>query len=225
MRMMALALAATFLATAPAHAAWKEYVYNDTQVAKEFPVEPKIEKGVYKTPLAVSAPSTIYTAVEDGVTYKMTVVDFPKREADAGNLLNEAAHDLVDGRSVKFTLDDFSLYDKGTNSVWGIILTADKPDGEHAKGEVFFNKGRLYILKATVPPKGADRDDPGVARFISTVRFHMAGYGFDYKTGHDFPVGDDNPANRDTRVLKDYKLPDGYVPPPGAPSLGSKTAD
>ena len=224
MRIIALGIAAAIAVSAPAHAAWKEYEFKDTQIAKEFPIPPKIEKGVYKTPLAKEAPSVIYSAVQDGVAYSMTVVDFTKRPGDGGNLMTEAAHSLVDGLNVKYSLDDFSLYDKGTNSVWGTILTADKPDGEHAKGAVFFNKGRLYILKAVVPPKGADRDDPGVARFITTIRFYMAGYGFDYATGHDFPIGDKDPANRDTREIKGYKLPDGYMPPPGAPPITSKPA-
>ena len=222
MRLVALGLAAALLASGPAHAAWKEYVYKDLNVAKDFPLEPKRETSTYKTPLAVEAPAIVFSAVEDGVTYKMTVVDFQKRPGDGGNLLAEAAHDLIDGKDVKYSLDDFPLYDKGTAAVWGTLLTIDKPDGEHAKGVVFFNKGRLYIIKATVPPKGADRDDPGVARFMDTVRFHMAGYGFDYATGHDFPIGDDRPGNRDTRVIKDYKLPEGYTPPPGAPPLALK---
>jgi hypothetical protein len=225
LRLNAIILAVTlFAAAAPAHAAWKEYVYNDQQIAKEFPSKPAVTKGVYKTPLAVSAPSTTYSTSDEGVTLSMTVVDFRKRPGDGANLMNEAAWMATQGKGVTFTVDDFTLYDKGTNSVYGTIVTSNHPDGERDKAGIFFNKGRLYIIQAKVAADAADKDSPDVARFVGTVRFHMAGYGFDYTNGHDYPLGDNRPENRDLRVIPNYKLPDGYTPPPGAPPLNTTPA-
>jgi hypothetical protein len=221
MRLIALGILAALAATTPAHAAWKEYVFKDVEVAKDFPSEPKKEKGVYKTPLAKEAPSVTYSVTQEGITYQMTIVDFTKRAGDGANLLNEAAQARIGEKGVKFSLDDFPLYDKGTASVYGTLVTIDKPNGDRAKAALFFNKGRLYVVEAIVP-SSADKGDPGVTRFMDTVRFHMAGYGFDYASGHDFPIGDDTPGNRDVKVIPGYKLPEGYVPPPGTPPLTSK---
>lgn len=208
-------------ASAPAYAGWTEYVYDDIQIAKEFPIPPTKTTGVYKTPLAVSAPSVVYTAVQEGITYKMTVVDFSTRVESGANLLNEAGFQMIQGKGLTYTIEDFSLYDKGTNSVYGTILTTEKPNGARNKAGIFFNKGRLYIIEASAAPDAPDRFDPGIGRFVGTVRFHMAGYGFDYTNGHDYPIGDSRPENRDLKVIPGYQLPPGYKPPPGAPPLNT----
>lgn len=217
MRLAILGFALAALAFSPAQAAWKEYEFKDLEVAKEFPSEPKIEKGVYKTPLADEAPQTVFSAVDGGISYSFTVVDFKTRPDAGANLVGEAASNLIKGKDFTYSVDDFPLYDKGTASVYGTILTIKKPSGEKTTASLFFNKGRLYIVKAVVAPNAPNKFSPGVARFLETIRFHMAGYGFDYATGHDFPIGDDRPGNRDNRVIP------GYVPPPAPlPAISKK---
>lgn len=151
MRLIALIVAAV-LASAPAHAAWNEYVYADLEVAKDFPAPPKMEKITYKAPLAKEAAATVLSVVQSGITYKMTVVDFTKRAAEGANLLGEAANAAIQGDGTKVLLDDFPLYDKGANSVYGTMMTIDKTNGQHSKEAFFFNKGRLYVIQAVVPP-------------------------------------------------------------------------
>jgi hypothetical protein len=210
MRLIAIAFAASLVAAAPAHAAWKEYTYKELGVAKDFPDEPKLETGVYKTPLAKTAPSVIYSVVKYGITFKMTVVDFSKRAADGANLMAEAAAHEVQGRQVTYTLDDLPLYDKGANSVYGMMLRIQKPDGGRENVVNFFNKGRLYIIEAIVAPDSPNKFSPDIPRFMDTVVFHLQGYGFNFETGHDFPIGDDDPDDRDNRVIPGYKPPPGY---------------
>ncbi len=198
------------LATAPAHAAWKEYTYKDLGIIKDFPVEPKMEKGIYKTPLAKEAPKVVYSVVIDGVTYQMTAVDFATRIADGGNLMGEAAALATAGRDTTFTVDDFPLYDKGTNSVYGLNLRIEKANGDHVSSMIFFNKGHLFLIEALVPKGAAGTGSANIGRFMETEIFHLAGYGFDFNTGHDYPIGDDDPNNRDTHVNPNYKPPAGY---------------
>lgn len=213
MRLMALVISATLSVVAPAHAAWNEYVYPELGVAKDFPAPPQMEKGTYKAPFAKDAPDVILSVVQGGITYKMTVVDFSSRSGEGANLLGEAESKQTGGAGKTVTLVDFPLYDKGANSVYGTMLSVDKKDGEHAMSLFFFNKGRLYIVEAVVPPGNPNRFSPDLARFMPSIRFHLEGYGFDVATGHDYPLGDDSPEDRDTRPIPGYRPRAGFDPP------------
>jgi hypothetical protein len=211
MRLIAVVAAATILGSLPAQAAWKEYVYPDLGVAKYFPVEPKMEKGTYgqgiRLPLSKIVPDTTLTAMDDGVTYKMTIVDFKGRETDGSNILAECLSWLGSKGTIAST--SFPRLDLGKNSVYGLIFVVDQKDGNQATEGAFFNKGKLYIIQAIVGEKSPGKGDPGISRFMETTRFHMEGYG--YANGHDFPLGDDDPGDRDTGQRP--------TPEPGAPPV------
>lgn len=210
LRLIAIAVAASFAATAPAHAAWKTFTYKDLGVAKEFPADPKVEKGLYTTPLVKNAPKTTFTLERDGNILRLIVVDLKGREADGANILGEASAADVAGRGVTFSLEDMPLYDKGYNSVYGVVLHVQKPDGSRTITNNFFNKGRLYKVEVLIPATSENKASPDFGRFINTIQFHLQGYGFDFKTGHDFPIGDDDPNDRDMHFNPNYKPPPGY---------------
>jgi hypothetical protein len=95
--------------------------YADLGIAKFFPVEPKMSKGTYgediRLPLSKVVPDTILTAMDGGVTYKVTVVDFKGREADGANILAESFSRLASRGTV--VSQGFPRLDLGTNSVYG----------------------------------------------------------------------------------------------------------
>ena len=74
-RLSAVAAAALLLGVIPAHAAWKEYVYEDLGIAKYFPVEPKMGKGTWgegiRLPLSKIVPDTTLTAQDAGVQVRI----------------------------------------------------------------------------------------------------------------------------------------------------------
>jgi len=198
--MRRLVLAAALAAWSfPAHAAWKEFTYTDLGIAKFFPAEPKVSKGTYgediRLPLSKVVPTTIVAAEDGGVTYKMTIADFKGRETEGANIMGEAFSRLA-GRGTVVS-QGFPRLDLGANSVYGLVLIVDEKGGDHATSEVFFNKGKLYIIQAIAPQNSQARFDSGIGRFMETVRFHLQGYGFDEKLGHDFPIGDNDPNDRD----------------------------
>lgn len=199
MRLSALVAAATLVAWSPAHAAWKEFVYPDLGIAKYFPAEPKMEKGTYgegiRLPLSKVVPDTIYSVEDEGVTYKVTVVDFKGRDADGASILSEAISWL--GGKGTVVSWGFPRLDLGKESVYGLVIIVDEKAGNHATSAVFFNKAKLYLVQAIVPQNSPNRGNPGIGRFIETVRFHLQGYGYDAKIGHDYPIGDDDPGDRD----------------------------
>ena len=217
--------AAVLLLSAPAHAEWKQYTFTDLGFKKDFPAEPARSTGTYKAPLAKEVPSTILSLTQDDITYEVTVVDFSNRSVEGANLaLEVASRDTGgdrDNGATSFAVNDFPLWDHGKNSVYGVSITIDKPKGIHVLEDVVFNKGRLYIIRASVPNSSPSRSSFALARFMDTVQFYMNGYGFNYATGHDYPLGDDDPADRDNRPAgANYHPPEGLVSGPlvnGAP--------
>ena len=213
MRVLVFGLAMVVIGSVPAEAAWKQYKYTDLGIYKDFPVEPVKTTTTYKAPLAKEAPATVLTAVDEGITYKLTVVDFAKRGAEGANLAFEAAELESGGLRGTFTVSDFPLWDHGANTVGGIELQIDKKNGIHSVEDIVFHKGKLYLIEASVPNDSPSRHSLGLARFMDTSQFYLKGYGFNYATGHDYPLGDDDPLDRDNRPAAP-----GYTPPPGAVS-------
>jgi hypothetical protein len=202
MRWLVLGLAgvAAVVVSAPAQAAWKQYKFDDLGIYKDFPVEPKRSTETYKAPLAKEAQAVVETALDEGITYKLEVVDFSKRMAEGSNLAFEAAERTAGGLRGTFTVTDFPIWDHGANSVCGMEMIVEK-DGIHTVEDVLFNKGKLYIISASVPNSAPGRHSLGLARFMDTSQFYLKGYAFNFKTGHDYPIGDDDPLDRDDSGL------------------------
>src|SRR5580704_12573186 len=199
MRFIGFVAAAIIAGVLPAQAAWKEYVYTDLGVAKYFPVEPKMGKGTYglgiRLPLSKLVPDVTLTALDEGVTYKLTIVDFKGRDADGSNIMGEAVYWL--GNKGTVVSQGFPRLDLGNESVYGFVIDVDEKGGNHATSEVFFNKGKLYIVQAYAPKNSPGLLSQNIGRFIETVRFHLEGYGWDEKLGKGYPIGDDDPYDRD----------------------------
>ena len=87
MRILAIIMFALFLGAGPA-SAWEEYKDLDQGVAIQFPTKPQVMKSTYDSILAKGLPSTIYSAEDDHVIYKLTVVDLRSRPDAGANFLN-----------------------------------------------------------------------------------------------------------------------------------------
>ena len=217
MRFALLGMATAIAVASPAQAEWKQYRDDSLGIYSYFPSEPVKTTGTYKAQLAKAAPSIILTAIDGDVTFKVEVVDFEKRAAEGANLMMEALNRDAGARGNTFTVTDFPLWDKGANAVYGTAVIIDKNDTDktHIVEQVVFNKGKLYLISASVPGASPNRNSPGLARFIDSSQFYLKGYGIDFDTGHDYPLGDDDPLNRDNRpAAPDYVRPPGLVSGP-----------
>lgn len=229
MRFIALGFAVIVLASAPAHAEWKQYQYKDLGIDAYFPVAPTRTRTIYKSvirkPLAKPAPATVLTAEDEGITYKIIVVDYKAQAALGSDIAAEAFSDAIGftdgagGRLDDFTVTTISRWDLGKNSVYGPALTIERKDQDktHELEDIVFHKGKLYLISASVPGNSPSRNSLGLGRFMDTIQFYMPGYGFNYATGHDYPLGDNDPADRD-----DKPAAAGYHPPPGLVSGPNK---
>ena len=73
---------------------WEEYIYLDRGVAIQFPAKPEASMVPYASALVKGLLSTIYTAQDDNVVFKLTIVDVAGHIDAAANLLNEANYSL-----------------------------------------------------------------------------------------------------------------------------------
>ena len=115
-------------------------------------------KSIYNSTLAKGLASTTYSAEDDNVVYKLTVIDLTNRpDAGAGaNFLNEAAYGLMREGDVLFT--DFPRVYQDVKAIYGVTLVVDRMDGSRARSSLYYHKGRLYITGAIVlPARGDDK--------------------------------------------------------------------
>ncbi len=169
MRIPPVLMLTLFMTAGPAWA-WEEHVFLDQGVAIQFPVKPQTQTSSYNSIFAKGLPSMVYSAEDDHVVYKLTVVDLTKRPPETGpNFLNEVGYQLMRKGTVLFT--DFPRVYQGAKSVYGITLVVDRKDGSRVRDSFYYHKGRLYIAEAAVLPARGDKDMTTPSRYDQTIRF------------------------------------------------------
>jgi hypothetical protein len=98
----------------------------------------------------------IYSAEDDHVVYKLTVVDLTSRPDAGANLLNEAANALVSEGGDLVSTDFPRVYFDET-TLYGLTLVVDRRDGSRVRTSLYYTKGRLYMADAIVLPARGDR--------------------------------------------------------------------
>jgi hypothetical protein len=170
MRAFALVVFAFLLGISPA-SAWQEYIYLDQNVAIQFPDKPpQVMKSTYESTYGKALPATVYSAEDDHVIYRLTVIDLPANRPDNGtNFVNEAAYNLMREGDHIFT--DFTRVYQAERSIFGVTLVVDRTDGSRARTSIYYHKGRLYLADAIVTPARGDKDMTTPSRFDQTIRF------------------------------------------------------
>jgi hypothetical protein len=168
MRILAIIMFALVLGAGPV-SAWEEYKDLDQGVAIQFPTEPQAMKSTYDSILAKGLPSTIYSAEDDHVIYKLTIVDLRSRPDAGANFLNDAGNELL--REGDLLSTDFPRVYQGERAIHGVTLVIDRMDGRRERTSLYYNKGMLYIAQATVLPARGDKDMTTPSRYDQTIRF------------------------------------------------------
>jgi len=150
-------------------AAWEEYVYLDRGVAIQFPAKPEASSAPYQSALVKGLTSTTYTAQDDNVIYKLTIVDLAGHTEAATNLLNEANYSLMREGNVVF--NDIPRVYQDERSIFGTTMVVDRSDGSRIRSSLFFSRGRLYRADAIVLAALGDKDMTVPSRFDQTIRF------------------------------------------------------
>jgi hypothetical protein len=186
MKKLVLTVAAAVLMTAPAHAAWKNYIYKDFSFAVDFPAEPKMTKGTYQAVVAGKVPTTVIGAEEDDTTYRVVISDFRNRLEDTPGILIEAA--FIASTEGKVVADTVSRTDNGQKfAKYGRRVAVLTKDGGKKITELYFVGGRMLSFETIISPKG-DIGNPEVGRFTDSIRFNL---------DRDWNVPPPLPANRE----------------------------
>ena len=170
MRLLALVILTLALGAGPASAAaWVEHVYLDRGVAIQFPAPPQMTTGVHESVMVKGLRTTTYSARDDNVDYKLTIIELGNRADAATSLLNEVAYFLMREGEILFT--DFGRVYQDAQSVYGLTLVVDRMDGSRIRTSIYYSKGRLYRADAIVLPARGDKDMTTPSRFDQTIRF------------------------------------------------------
>jgi hypothetical protein len=175
-------LAAVFLAASAAaqedhehEADWREYVYLQHGIAKEFPGQPITNIDEYRTEVIGEAVRAVLIFRELGdVTVQMTVVKFDKREhlAKAANMMAECIF-LAESDGMPLANLPLRAEDGSAAGVRGRVVSVDLNYNLGVRQTAcFFTKDRLYKIEGTmVHPVQEDSDM--IARFVTTQRFDV----------------------------------------------------
>ena len=164
---LALVTGASLIAsTAPASAVWRGYISHPLGFAFAAPGDLKAEKGKYQAAVAGNRDTMVWSSVDDGIEYKVTVVDTTAQANQAATLLGEAQYIFQDQK--KLLMDAFGRVD----GKFGRKLTIDLPNnGGRTTAAFWFVNGRIVSLQAHVPASG-DIDTPEMARFVDSITFY-----------------------------------------------------
>jgi hypothetical protein len=201
MRLTVWIIVAALVASFPASAAWKEYPQPQLGFVVEFPADPASTTGTYKTTLVQSATAHIYSVKEDHAVYVATVIDLLDRKEEGATLLGEAESLITQLGDV--TSISVSRVEPGRAAIFGRFITidcrsgrvpdtlgqttdtvrawfenitgVDCPDRSRLIVNMFFNRGRLYLINGINLPNTEDNTfGPSALRFSNSISFFAA---------------------------------------------------
>jgi hypothetical protein len=164
---LAAVAGATLMASSgPAAAAWRGYISHPLGFAFAAPGDLKFEKGKYQAAVAGAHDTMVWRSVDDGIEYRVIVIDTTAEANKAATLLGEAEYIFQDQK--KLLMDAFGRVD----GKYGRKLTIDLPNkGGRTTAAFWFVNGRIVSLQAHVPADG-DVDTPEMARFVDSITFY-----------------------------------------------------
>lgn len=155
---------AAILGATPA-LAWEVYAYPDAKFAVQFPVEPRINPGRYRTVAGFEAPTRVYLAREGSVAYRLTLADFSGSVLDKDAAIADAVKAY--GETGRVVVD----VEARINSEYGRELSIDAKDGGRDVVAIFFFDQHLYVLDGRAAPPEAAEQSANLIRFQQSLNF------------------------------------------------------
>ena len=201
MRSLSFIVAAAALAgIGAAQAAWSEHPYKDLGFVVEFPNPPAASTGKYQTILVDAAPVHIYSQKQDNALFIASVTDLQDQSGEGASLMTEAEFNLTLLGEIKD--NSTSRVEPGKDAVFGRFITidckkgrvpdqpgqdvaaqnwfkgvtgTDCPDGSRMTVNLFFHRGRMYMINGiNLPSNGGTSASPAALRFANSVSFFRA---------------------------------------------------
>src|SRR5260370_36614151 len=162
-------IVAIIAASAPAGAqGWREYEYPNEGFTVAFPAEPKVETTSYQASGGRLVEARVYSVLQEGGEFKVTVADLSHTEMSEGNVMAYAVLMLSRGGEVKIDIPH------STRRIIGRQASIDRVDGSQTYASVFFHNRRLYQIEGTVPAGGLHRRHHPIPAIIPLHRWGEA---------------------------------------------------
>ena len=200
MRLSVLACLVVLMTSTVAAAQWKEYPMPQLGFVAEFPAPPAASMSTYKTMLVPSAPVHVYSLREGNDRYWATVTDLQNRKEEGATLLIEAefnvnllgdvtgystsrvepGRDAIFGQFITINCHSGKVPDQAGQTeaahAWFKGITGiECPNGARLTVNMFFNRGRLYMLLGmSIPDKEDNAFGPNALRFTNSISFYRA---------------------------------------------------
>jgi hypothetical protein len=156
--------AAAAFAAAPA-LAWDVYSYPDAKFAVQFPAQPQIGPGRYRTAAGLDAPTEVYLARDGAVAYSLTLVDFTGTALDKDAAIADAVQ--VYGKTGQVLVN----VEARINAEYGRELSIDAKDGSRSVVAIFFFDQHLYVLDGRAAPPEPVAQTANLIRFQQSLNF------------------------------------------------------
>jgi hypothetical protein len=151
---------------------WHSYISHQLGFSVEMPGTVRTEKATYKAAVAGQREGVTYESLDDGIDYKITILDFTKDPQEGSRYMEEAAFILQANKHV--LMNDFGRVEPGKDAVYGRKMTFDLPNkGGRVTSAVYFTRGHLFELTATVLPANGDYATPDAGRFVDSLVFAL----------------------------------------------------
>src|SRR5271155_5149553 len=143
-------IVAVIAASAPATAqGWREYQYPNEGFTAAFPAEPKVETTSYQAFGGRLVEARVYSVVQEGGEFKVTVADLSHTEMSEGNVMAYAVLMLSRRGEIKIDIPH------STRRIIGRQASIDGVDGSQTYASVFFHNRRLYQVEGMAPAGGS----------------------------------------------------------------------
>lgn len=164
-RLCALAaFAAAAFVGAPAMA-WDIYSYPDAKFAVQFPTQPRIGPGKYRTAAGLEVPSQVYLSRQGAVDYSLTLADFTGTALDKDAAIADAVKAF--GQTGRVLVD----VEARINAEYGRELSIDSRDGSRLVVAIFFFDQHLYVLDGHAAPPEPAGETANLIRFQQSLNF------------------------------------------------------
>lgn len=165
-----LAAGALAVSTAPASAAWKNYVSHTFGLTFEAPGEIKTSAGESRGTFAGPQVTMIFASRENNVDYKLTVTNFQQAKAYSATILGET--EFMFQQAKRVVKDTIARIGTGANTIYGRRITIDLPQKKGRTAAAFyFANGYLFQFEATTPAANGNADSPDAERFLKSIAF------------------------------------------------------
>ena len=144
---------ASFIVTSALAQSWFEFVSEEEMFGINMPAPPVVEEITYQTEYRAELPAKVFTAMDQGAVYKVTVVDFSDTplggERALWDFYGAVAHAATNirQRGGEIIHDGWGQSDR----IPGHQLAVNNADGTRSYYQIHTHGKRLYIAEATAP--------------------------------------------------------------------------